>query len=133
MIVAAEEYARARRAVVHVPRKTRVVDLRNYLVTGQLRVFESRSPGTLHELVLRSSSNKYTIVFAFDGYEMRRSWREMNAVSQYLEAVDAFEENGGYVLHIKNFSWVESAHLDVVVEEPILFANIFAKFDELAE
>jgi hypothetical protein len=29
------------------------------------------------------------------------------------EAVDVFEENDGYVLHIKNFLWAEVAYLEV--------------------
>ncbi len=109
---------------------TRVVELKDRLVKAELTVFEAKAPGSLHELMLRSSDKEYSIMLVTDGIlKLYKSWDEMQAVSQYLDTVAAFEENGEYILHVKDFSWLESAYAVVSVKKPMNFSNIFIKYD----
>ena len=118
---------------VRIPKPlTRVIDLKNKLVEFEFTVFESSAPGTLKELVLCSPSNEYSILLSVDGVvKLYKSWDEMQALSQYLETVDAFKNNEEYVLHLKDFSWLESAYSIISVKKPVTFSKIFVKLDEL--
>ena len=133
----AEETARVKAEKVKVeltPPKpvTRVVDLKDRLVKAELTFFEAKAPGSLHELMLSSSDKEYSIMLVTDGIlKLYKSWDEMQAISQYLDTVDAFKEDAEYVLSIKGFSWSESAYAVVSVKKPITFSNIFVKWDEL--
>lgn len=112
---------------------TRAVDLREVLADRELDLLDLRTGGRLHEAVLTSSSPNYTVKLVADGLtRLRRSFREIQSLSPYLETVSAFENNGVFVLHLKDYSWVNSLHFSVVPHEPVLFHAVFVKYDVYA-
>ncbi|MEM4429647.1 MAG: hypothetical protein QXM08_00605 [Thermofilaceae archaeon] len=112
---------------------TRVVDLREVLAERELDLLDLRTGGRMHEAVLTSSSPNYSVKLVADGLtRLRRSFREVQSLSPYLETVSAFENNGVFVLHLKDYSWVSSLHFSVVPHEPLVFHAVFIKYDVYA-
>ncbi|MEM1681063.1 MAG: hypothetical protein QXZ56_07645 [Sulfolobales archaeon] len=109
---------------------TRVVDLKEMLVSKDLTLLDVTYGGKLHELVLCSNSKNYSIRFVTDGMvRIDRSFSELQSISPYLDTISAFEDNGKFVLHVKDYSWVSSAYVAVIAREPITFSQIFVKYD----
>ncbi|MEM1710525.1 MAG: hypothetical protein QW820_06510 [Sulfolobales archaeon] len=109
---------------------TRVLDLKEMLVSRDLTILDVTYGGRLHELVLCSNSNNYSVKFVTDGVvRIDRSFSDLQLISPYLDTISAFEDNGKFVLHVKDYSWVSSAYAAVFVGEPITFHQIFAKYD----
>ncbi|MEM4975855.1 MAG: hypothetical protein QXT64_00850 [Desulfurococcaceae archaeon] len=109
---------------------TRVLDLKDMLVSRDLTILDVAYGGRLHELVLCSNSGNYSIRFVTDGVaRIDRSFQDLQSISPYLDTISAFEDNGKFVLHIKDYSWVSSAYAAVFVGEPVTFHQIFAKYD----
>jgi len=111
---------------------TRVKDVKDVHVTFEYDVFKIPTRGKLHELMIRSPSDRYTIYLAADGIaKLHRSFPELEEVSEYLRAIDAFKVDEEYVLRIADFSWLEAASCIIRVEKPITFHNIYVKWDEI--
>lgn len=109
---------------------TRVIDLRDMLVSSDLTLLDVSVGGRLHELVLCSNSSNYSIRIMTDGIvRLDRSFRELQSISPYLESIDALEDNGRFILYIKDYSWLNSAHAILKIREPITFPYVFIKYD----
>lgn len=109
---------------------TRVVDLRELLVDKETELLNLRTGGKLHEAVLCSNSNNYTVKLLVDGVvKLRKSFREIQSISPYLESISAFENNGTYVLHVKDYSWINTLYFSVVPHEPVTFHGVIIKYD----
>ena len=111
---------------------TRTIDWKSKRVEFELSLFDVKVGGKLQELMLRGPSKNYSIVLVTDGIlRLYKTFEEMEVVSAYLDTIDAFEENGVYLLHLKDYSWLESAYSVISVKETIVFDNVFLKWDEL--
>lgn len=111
---------------------TRTIDWKEKRVEFELSLFDVKVGGKLQELMLRGPSKNYSIVLVTDGIlRLYKTFEEMEVVSAYLDTIDAFEENGVYLLHLKDYSWLESAYSVISVKETIVFDNVFLKWDEL--
>jgi len=109
---------------------TRVVDWRDMLVSSDLILLDVSVGGRLHELVLCSNSSNYSIRIVTDGMvRLDRSFRELQSISPYLDSIDAIEDNGRFILYIKDYSWLNSVYAIVRIREPIMFSQVFIKYD----
>ena len=119
---------------IPVPPKpvTRTIDWKEKRAEFELSLFDVKVGGTLQELMLKSPSKNYSIALVTDGsLKLQKTFEEMEVVGQYLDTIAAFEKNGEYILHLKDYSWLESAYSVISVKEPIVFSNVFIKWDEL--
>ncbi|MEM0261747.1 MAG: hypothetical protein QW803_12215 [Candidatus Methanomethylicia archaeon] len=110
---------------------TRIVDLKEMLISRDLTLLDIMYGGKLHELILCSNNKNYSVKFITDKVvRIDKSFTELQLISPYIDTISAFEENGKFILHIKDFSWANSAHVSIIVKEPITFYQIFIKYDE---
>lgn len=110
---------------------TQIVDWKNKKVTGRKKIFSSKVPGKLYELVFRSDSGNYYIEFEIDGYmTLKKTFDELVEMSRYVDSVVAFHEDEYYILNLSNYSWLKSAKFTLYVNEEINFSTIFVKYDE---
>jgi hypothetical protein len=113
-IVAAEEVAReiAERVRVGVsatqqkPRETRVVRL---LDVEPGSVVSETGPGRLVELVALSGTGNYELTVIADGrVVVAGTFNEYKSISQYSDWIDAFEDNGVFILRVSDVSFSTS-------------------------
>jgi hypothetical protein len=135
-IVAAEEAARElSRAVLTVPTPARPREVRVVrLVDPRPGVVVSESgPGRLVELVVLSDSGNYELYVTADGAIISSgpfSW--YRSVSEYVEWIDAFEDNGTFVLRVSDvpFSRSLSVYLAPTAHSPVRFREVLAKIEK---
>ena len=117
-IVATEEAARevARGVKVEVsvepqkPRKTKIIRLTD-VEPGT--IISEAGPGRLVELVAVSDTNSYELTVIVDGRIASSglfTWYQ--SISQYSDWIDAFENNGSFVLRLTDISFSSSLVID---------------------
>jgi hypothetical protein len=135
-IVAAEEVARElSRAVLTVPaperprgvRVVRLVDPRPGTIVSE------RGPGRLAELVVISDSDNYELYVTADGVAVSSgpfSW--YRSVSEYVEWIDAFENNGTFVLRVSDvpFSRSLSVYLAPTAQSTVRVREVLVKIEK---
>lgn len=134
LIVAAEEAARlaakpAERLEVK-PASTRIKRLR--MVSIPATLIDESGTGVLRELLLKSKTKDYTLTVRVDGSEAyKNSWSWFKDISQEFEGVDAFEEDGVYVLHLSGLSFRESLKVTVkpTTTTPTILEEVLWKID----
>jgi hypothetical protein len=84
--------------------------------------------GCLKELVIKSKSKDYTLIILVDGSELYdNSYSWFQGLSQMTEEIDAFEENGSYVLRLSDIHFAESLEVTVA---PVMKTSA-SKLDEV--
>jgi len=110
---------------------TRTLDLKNVRVEGTFNIINSKVGGKLKELVVRSPSPKFSLYILADGIpRITRSYTELTSISQHSELLDAYEENGNYIVRLKDLNWLQNFMATISVEEPTTFNNIWSIWDE---
>jgi len=125
-IVAAEEGARlaaeslaeslAERVSIQVsvaqrPERTKVVRLRDVELPRIL--VEERGAGRIRELAVKSRSPAFALKVLVDGELLYDDdFYSLKSVSQEVEGVDAFEQDGSYVVRLSGISFSRSARVE---------------------
>jgi len=110
---------------------TKVFDKENIKVSYSIDIVESKIAGSLREMIIVSPTKNFSVIIVADGIlKLRRDFGSLLEISQYLESIDAFEKNGGYVLRLSNISWIENILITIYVDEPTTFKYIYAIWDE---
>jgi hypothetical protein len=136
-VVAAEENARlvakelAKGVQVEVkptpPASSKVVKLKDILLPETL--VDERGTGHMKEFVVKSTSKDYVLEVYVDGSKLYYddfTW--FQNMSQVLEEVDAFEEDGVYVLRLSNIHYTNSLE---IAAEPSPTATTTLKLNEV--
>jgi hypothetical protein len=109
--------------------QTQFIDLSNMSVSGSYELLNLIGRGTLNELAIVSPSRKFGIqIFSDNLTRIFKDFDELEQISQYVESIDAFEDNGSYILSVKDISWIDSFRLLLIAYEPIEFKRIFASY-----
>jgi hypothetical protein len=123
----------ARRIKIPRPREelTRIVDKKDIPVRHSFEVIRSRTRGRLRELMLKASSKNFSLYVLLDNVVwLDKSYDEFAAISQHLENIDAYEEDGSYVVRIGEMRWLADFLAMIYVREEVTFSHIFAIYDE---
>lgn len=115
---------------------TKTLDKKDVSFTGTYNIISVTVRGKLRELTLHSKSKKFHVYILADKMvKLDRSFEELDAISEYLNVIDAFEVDGEYVVHLKDLSWERKFLLTVTARtgEEVTFSNIFAIWDEARE
>jgi len=101
---------------------------------GAMDIINSKVRGKLREFSLRAKSKNFSVQILRDGVKkLDRTYDELSKMSEYLRSIDAFEVNGEYVVHLKNFKWISDFLLTIFAREEIEFPQVFAIWDEIRE
>ena len=136
-IVAAEENARltaesiAEKIQVEVtptpPLTSRVVRKVNVKIPDTL--IDEVGSGCLKELVIKSSFKDYVLRVYVDGSELyHNNYTWFQDMSQKVEEIDAFEENGTYILRLSDINFAKNLK---IIAEPSTTTLTLQKIDEL--
>jgi len=137
MVVAAEENARliAERlaekvevSVTPAPATSSIV-VRKANVSIPCTLIEEYGRGCLKELVIRSANKNYLLRVYADGLELySNGFTWFQEISPTVEEIDAFEDNGTYVLRLSDIHFAKSLK---VVAEPAITILSASKLDEV--
>jgi hypothetical protein len=85
--------------------------------------------GCLKELVVKGRFKDYSLIVLVDGSDLyRNSYDWFQEISQNVEEIDAFEEDGTYVLRLSDIHFAKSLK---VVAEPAITILSASKLDEV--
>lgn len=119
---------------VEIPRfelKTFTLDETDKEVKKRWKLLESKNPGTLKDLTIKSPSTALHVTIESDGkLKLSRSYAELTEISQYSTTIDAFEDDNGCVIHLEDFNWIKSFKLTIRVTETIVFPDVWALWEE---
>jgi len=142
MLIAAMEEARPQAVRVEaIPtkapgKKTQIKTLDNLTLSrGSSRyIYSSNRRGTLYEALVITDSPNFKAILSVDGTPMLdASWSEINAVTQELTDITAFQRlTGDYALRISNISWLKSSYLLIVATNQITINKAVTKYEEEA-
>jgi len=109
-IVEAEEMARSRVEVEVKPKPAPVERVRSLVWHGRSVPFgtliDESGCGVLRELVVKNGDKYFGLEVVVDGvYVYHKSWDEFNAISEYVDEVAAFEDDGTYILHLSDIKF----------------------------
>lgn len=111
------------------PTPTEVIDLRNVNVNGTFTPLIENGYGNLKEFMLKAENPNYEVKLYRDKKRIIRGSHAYYAeISQQIEEVDAFEDNGNYILKLNDIEFAESIEVIIETTEPITFTSIFAKY-----
>ena len=140
LLIAAMEEARPQAIQVKaIPAKapgkrTQIKTLDNLSLSrgGSRYVYSSDKRGTLYEALVIANSPSFKAILNVDGTPMlNASWSEINAVTQELTDITAFQRlEGDYALRISNISWLKSSYLLIVATDQITINKAVAKYEE---
>ena len=140
MLIAALEEARpqvvqVKAAPAKAPgKKTQIKTLDNLTLSrGASRyIYSSNKKGTLYEALVITDNPNFKAILSVDGTPMLdASWSEINAVTQELTDITAFQRlTGDYALRISNISWLKSSYLIIVATNQITINKAVAKYEE---
>ncbi len=120
---------------IPVPPKpiTHTIDWKQKLVEFANTLLEVTVAAKLYEVMIKSPSKNFSIRFITDGLcQVDKNFEEMQAISDYLTSIDAFEDEGEYVTRLENYSWRNSAKFIITVNEPITFSQIYLKYEQFS-
>jgi len=129
-VVMAEEIARKLLSTTSKPRETRVIRIAD--AVSDTAISEDGS-GKLIELVVISDSREYSVSITIDNATvMDGSFDWYQSVSQYTDWIDAFEDNGSFVLRITDLSFSSSIKISLKItsQGSIKFREIIAKIEK---
>jgi len=110
--------------------KTETIDKKNFTVKGNFELLNVKLRGELKELLIKSPSPNFSILLMCDNIRiMDRKFTELQEVTQELDFIAAFEDNGSYILNIKDIKWIDQCMILLTAHEQITFQNIFARYD----
>jgi len=110
--------------------RTETVDWADINVETVQTFLDLTGRGVLRELVLRSTSNSYSVVLTVDNVAiLSRSFEQLDAISEATRYLDAYESDGTYVLRILDIRFKNTLKFVVVPEESLTFSNMFALYD----
>ena len=117
-------------------KKTQIKTLDNLTLSrGASRyIYSSNKRGTLYEALVITDNPNFKAILNVDGTPMLdASWSEINAVTQELTDITAFQRlTGDYALRISNISWLKSSYLLIVATNQITINKAVAKYEEEA-
>ena len=94
--------------------------------------YDIRCPATLREAVIVSDKPGVIIDLVVDGaIVLHGDFRSLSRISQYSDWVDAFENNGVYVIRLVDISCRERLTLDVNALHDVRAERILLKIDRL--
>jgi hypothetical protein len=137
MVVAAEENARlvaeklAEKVTVEVtptpPTFSKTVRMTDIPLPYTL--VDETGSGCLKELVVKSRFKDYSLIVLVDGSDLyRNSYDWFQRISQSVEEIDAFEEDGTYVLRLSDIHFAKSLK---IVAIPFMTITTTLKLDEV--
>ena len=114
-LVELEEAAReaGRELAKRVPKPkelvTRIVDKKDYPVKYTFDIIKTNLPGKLSELSIVSPSQMFSLLIVSDGVKkLSRSYSELAELSPYSRTVDAYEEDGTFLVRIGEMDWLQN-------------------------
>ena len=111
------------------PIPTEVIDLRNVPINGFFTVLAENGYGILKEFMLKTVNSNYEVrLYRDEKRIIRGSYTHYAEISEQVEEVDAFADNGDYILKLNDIEFAESIRIELETFEPITFTAIFAKY-----
>lgn len=109
--------------------KTYVINLKSPTrVGGRYEVLNIRGIGQMREFMVMSDSPDFTVHVKADGGTLYEdTWTELNAISQSVGEVAAYEENGKYVAHLEDIDFNDE--LIVRLYGVFTAERVFLKYD----
>ena len=132
LVALAEELRQERGEEARAPaRATKVLRLADVRIPDT--VLYEEGPGTLSELVVVSGRRDFSVTVYADGAAVvDGSYDDLALVSYTSEWVDAFEEDGSYVVRVADVGFREWVRVDArSAAEPFNLRQVVAKLDLL--
>jgi hypothetical protein len=109
--------------------QTQFIDRSGVRISGAYELLNLTGRGALKELAIISPSRNFSIqVFSDDMTRIFRSFDELRQISQHVESIAAYEEDGFYVLSVRDISWIDNFRFLIIAHEPIEFKRIFVSY-----
>lgn len=129
-ILATEEASRKLKSTIAKPRETRIVRITDAVSDT---VISEDGSGKLIELVVISDSKEYGMSIAIDNATiMNESFDWYQSISQYIDWIDAFEDNGSFVLRVTGLLFSSNLKISLRIASPgnVKFKEIIAKIEK---
>jgi hypothetical protein len=105
--------------------QTKIIDLANFTVTKVYNILQTDVRGRVDACVIVSPSSNYSVHLSIDGQEIFKTLDDLIALSPFLESIAAFNEDGNFILNIRDIAWINRFELSILVNNPITFSKIF--------
>jgi hypothetical protein len=111
---------------------TRTLDRRGFEITSETELIYSNRPGRLREFSMVSDTDGFTVVMMVDGdRRIDRRFSELMEMSEFMEAIDAYNADGKYVLRVSDVKWTKEFSLIIISEGvTVKVENALAFWDE---
>jgi len=109
--------------------RTKTIDDTPGTITGWFDVLRTRNEGVLIEALLVSDKTDYSVYIETDSLTIRKTFDELNQISDYVNSIAAFQNDDSYILHINDikFSWLNFR----LIANSVNFNRIYVKWEEV--
>ncbi|RLC63795.1 MAG: hypothetical protein DRI01_04530 [Chloroflexi bacterium] len=109
----------------------KLIVIRDRPYSGYMKVFESNRPGKLKEMSIIVDTNDFEVRLIVDGFlAVGGRFEDLKPMSPYVESIDAFEDNGKYIVKISNVAWRQRATCDMTMVGSGRIIALFARYSE---
>jgi len=112
---------------------SRILDRKNWSINAPTELVSSNRRGRLKELTMMSNSNRFDLFIQTDNVvRLYRSYSDLASLSPFSEYIDAFEEDGTYVVRIGELNWLANCIISIYPHrgQSITLTRVFGKYDE---
>jgi len=111
---------------------TQTIDLKRFKdSSGDHNILSIHKKGRLIEMVLVSDSKDYKVIIETDSFKLKRSYDELDEISDYIESINVFQDGSNYVLSLYDVKFTKF-DFNILFNGEVTFSRIYAKWEELA-
>ncbi len=100
-----------------------------HTITNRETILDIDGKGRINQILCKGQTNNYGIFILLDGnLTFDKPYSYFSELSDHLENASAFEDDGKYVLSIRNLEFQESARIDITSESSTIFDDILVKY-----
>lgn len=95
-------------------------------------ILDSVKPGKINELVITTTDSDFSVIMRIDSMQMRKTFTELQNISPHTPAIDAYQDEGNYVLRLQNWSWRSKGLVRLIPTASLTF-EVFMRYEERKE
>jgi len=112
---------------------TQTIDLKRFKdSSGDHNILSINKKGKLIEMLLVSDSKDYKIIIETESFRLKRSYTELDEISDYIESINVFQDGSNYILSLYDIKFTKF-DFHILFDGEVTFSRIYAKWEELAE
>jgi len=114
--------------------KTKILNLVDRTIERYKELLNIKGRGSIREITIISESSNFNVIIFVDEKEfINSSYNELEEISSYSNSIDAFEEDGKYIVHITDISFGKNLRFGIFVNGTTKFNRIYVLYDIISE